>query len=293
MTEATAPGATGDTRTVAAAQPAIGGFHIAEWAAEFVGTAVLVFAVLLTLAVMFRPGSAVEGWMPSESARLLVLGLLIAIFIVGIAVSPLGRLSGAHLNPAVTLAFWITGHVHPHDLFGYWGAQVLGGLTGTLALRAVWGDAADGVHDGAISPAVAPGAAVLIEALMVGVLLAAMFLFLSETRLARWTPVAAGVVVALATWLGARLTGTGLNPARTLGPNLVSGDWSSWWVYLVGPLSGAVLVAVLWRVVPRIVLTAKLFHDPRYRSVLRTHLPARPAHAPARPSGSRTPEGTP
>jgi aquaporin Z len=273
----------------AAPQPAVGGFHVAEWGAEFVGTAILVFAALSTLTIMFRPGSAFEDWIPSKSARLLLLGAVFAIIIVAIATSPLGRLSGAHLNPAVTLAFWITGHVHPHDLFGYWAAQILGGFAGVVALRAVWGGTAAGVNYGAISPSVGPGAAVLIEALMVAVMLGAMFLFLSEIRLARWTPVAAGVVVALATWLGATRTGTGLNFARTLGPNLVSGDWLDWWVYLVGPLLGAVLVATLWRAGPRIILTAKLFHDSRYRSVLRTHLPARPAHAPARPADTTPP----
>lgn len=274
MTETTHP---------AAPQPAVGGLHVAEWAAEFAGTAILVFVALSALTVMFRPGSAWEDWVPSRSGRLLLLGILVAAVIVAIATSPLGRLSGAHLNPAVTLAFWITRHVHPHDLFGYWAAQLLGGLAGVLALRAVWSDTAAGVDYGFISPSVAAGPAVLIEALMVALMVAAMFFFLSEVRLTRWTPVVAGAVVALATWLGAERTGAGLNPARTLAPSVVTGDWLDWWVYVVGPLAGAALVAVLWWAVPRVVLTAKLFHDPKYRSVLRTHLPARPAHAPALP----------
>jgi aquaporin Z len=193
---------------------------------------------------------------------------------VAIATSPIGRLSGAHLNPVVTLAFWITGHVHPHDLFGYWTAQLAGGVLGTLALRAVWADTAAGVDYGAITPEVGAAAAVAIEALMVGVLIGAMFLFLSARAWVRWTPVAAGVVVTVDTWLGSELTNTGLNPARTLGPSIVSGQWQEWWVYFLGPAGGAALVAVLWLMVPRVILTAKLFHDPSYRSVLRTHLPA-------------------
>lgn len=273
---------TGTREHAAKPQPATGGLHVAEWAAEFAGTGILVFVALSALTVMFRPGSAFEDWVPSTSSRLLLIGVLLAGVIVAIATSPLGRLSGAHLNPAVTLAFWITRHVHPHDLFGYWGAQFLGGLAGVLALRALWGDAAAGVDYGVISPAVAPGPAVLIEGLMVGVMVVVMFLFLSEARLTRWTPVAAGAVVALATWLGAQRTGTGLNPARTIAPSLLTGDWPQWWVYVVGPLAGAAIVAAVWWAAPRAVLTAKLFHDPAYRSVLRTHLPARPAHAPAR-----------
>ena len=123
--------------------------------------------------------------------------------IVAIATSPIGRLSGAHLNPVVTLAFWITGHVHPHDLFGYWAAQLAGGvLAAARTAHRLGRDGAAGIHYGAIIPEVArsrgghrggDG----------GLLICAMFLFLSEHALVRWTPVAAGLVVAVDTWLGA------------------------------------------------------------------------------------------
>lgn len=100
----------------------------------------------------------------------------------------------------------------------------------------------------------------------------------------RWTQAGVAVVVTLATLLGGLQTGTGLKPARTLGPNVVAGDYRAWWVYFVGPLGGAVLVAALWRLLPLVVLTAKLFHDPRYPSVLRTHLPALAPRAQSRPA---------
>jgi aquaporin Z len=262
--------------TDAPPQPATGGLHLGEWAAELLGTGLLVFAALSSVTVIFHPGSVFLEWIPSKSARLLLLGLVFAVIIVSIATSPIGRLSGAHLNPVVSLAFWITGHVHPHDLLGYWAAQLTGGVLAVLALRMVWGTSAAGIHDGAIIPAVGTEAAVVIEAVMVGLLICTMFLFLSQHALVRWTPVAAGLVVAANTWLGAQLTSTGLNPARTLGPNIVSGRWQDWWVYILGPAVGAALVAVVWRTGPRVILTAKLFHDPSYRSVLRTHLPVRP-----------------
>jgi aquaporin Z len=266
-----------------APQAATGGLHFGEWAAELVGTALLVFGALSCVTVIFHPDSVFLEWIPSLSARLLLLGLLFAVLIIALATSPIGRLSGAHLNPVVTLAFWITGHVHPHDLFGYWAAQLAGGILGTVALRLLWGDTAGGIGYGAIAPQVGTAAAVAVEAAMVGLLVVAMFLFLSARSLVRWTPVAAGLAVALDTWLGAQLTNTGLNPARTLGPNIVSGQWQDWWVYVLGPVAGALLVAGLWRLVPRVILTAKLFHDPAYRSVLRTHLPVRSAVRTAQP----------
>lgn len=260
---------------MAAPQPATGGLHFGEWGAELVGTAVLVFGVLSSIVLAFHPDSVLQEWIPSTSVRLLLVGMVAAGLVVAIATSPLGRLSGAHLNPVVTLAFKITGHVHPHDLLGYCVSQLAGGLLGALALRVVWGDRAASIDYGAIAPEVGAATAVAVEAMMVGLLIVAMFLCLSRPVLVRWTPLAAGLVVALAIWWGGPITNTGLNPARTMGPSLVAGQWDSWWVYLVGPVVGATLVAVLWRAVPRVILTAKLFHDPAYRSVLRTHLPAR------------------
>ena len=76
-----------------APQPATGGLHLGEWAAELLGTAVLVFAALSAVTLMFHPRSAVQDWIPSESARLLILGIVFAVIIIAIATSPTGRLS--------------------------------------------------------------------------------------------------------------------------------------------------------------------------------------------------------
>lgn len=248
------------------------GFHWAEWLSEFIGTALLVFAAMSCVVLVFGPDSPFEDW--SLSMQLLILGLMFAVIIVAIALSPVGRLSGAHINPVVTLAFKITGHVHPNDLIGYWVAQFLGGIAGAFLLK-IWGDAAKSVSYGQIAPPTTWPKAIAIEALMVAAIVLVMFLFLSSTKTVKWTPVAAGLVVALDTWKGTPYTNTGLNPARTLGPEVVAGDFSYWWVYFIGTALGAAVVAVLWKLGPRIVLTAKLFHDSRYRSVLKTHLPAR------------------
>ena len=258
---------------VATPQPAVGGWHFAEWLSELIGTALLVFAAMSCVVLVFGTDSPFEDL--SMSLRLLLLGLMFTVIIVAIAVSPIGRLSGAHINPAVTLAFKITGHVHNHDLIGYWVAQFAGGIFGAFLVK-LWGDSAKSVEYGVIHPTSSTAGAIAIEALMVGAIVLTMFAFLSSAKTARWTPVAAGLVVALATWKGAPYTGTGLNPARTLGPEVVAADFGSWWVYFMGTALGAALVAAAWKLGPRVVLTAKLFHDPAYRSVLRSHLPVRP-----------------
>jgi aquaporin Z len=259
-----------------APQPARGGWHFAEWLSELAGTTILVFVGLSAVTLVSAQGSVVERLLLPESLRLLLLGVIFAVIIILIAISPIGRRSGAHINPAVTLAFRITGHVHPHDLGGYWAGQFAGGLLGAGLLRAAWGSAAASLDYGALQPSVGTLEAIGLEAVMTGALVLAMFAFLSSPRTARWTPVAAGAAVALTIWLGAPATGTGINPARTFGPNIVAGDYRSWWVYFVGPAVGAAVVAAVWGLVPWPVLTAKLYHDSRYPSVLRTHLPARP-----------------
>ena len=253
-------------------QEPVGGIHWAEWLSEFIGTALLVFAAMSCVVLVFKPDSPFENL--SLSLQLLILGLMFTAIIVAISISPVGRLSGAHINPVVTLAFKITGHVHHHDLAGYWVAQFAGAIFGAFLLK-IWGDAAISVDYGAIAPIVSWQKAIAIEALMVAAILFTVFLFLSWEKTTKWTPVAAGLVVALDTWKGTPYTNTGLNPARTLGPGVVAGDFTYWWVYFAGTALGAAVVAIAWKLGPRVVLTAKLFHDPTYRSVLKSHLPVR------------------
>ncbi|HET6965771.1 MAG TPA: aquaporin [Acidimicrobiales bacterium] len=251
--------------------------HLAEWGAELVGTMILVFGGLSAVVLDFHRGTPVARVIPSTSGRLLLTGALFAATGSLVVISPLGRRSGGHLNPAVTLAFWLTDHVHPHDLAGYCGAQLAGGLAGAALLRATWGAEAAQVHDGITLPGPHTGAgqAAVIEAVMTAALVWTIFACVSSPRTARWTPVAIWALVTVEVWRVAPFTGTSLNPARSLGPAVMSGDFHTFWVYVVGPLGGAAVAAGVWRLAPWRILTAKLFHDPRYPSTLRSALPVR------------------
>lgn len=213
----------------------------------------------------------------SHSLRLLLTGAVFASCGALVAVSPIGRRSGAHLNPAVTFAFWCRRHLHAHDLAGYVISQCAGAIAGAVAVKELWGRRATSVQDGATLPAphVAALEAAGIEALMTGLLVATIFAMVSSPRTARWTPLAVIVAVAVLVWQGAPYTGTSLNPARSLGPAVVSGIFDNFWVYLAGPLTGALLVVVAWVLLPLETKTAKIFHDERYRSVFRSAMPAR------------------
>lgn len=251
--------------------PPRGGRHWREWGSELLGTALLLLGGLSAVCLDFGAHSPVAQALPSTSTRLLVTGILFAGTGSLVALTPFGRLSGAHLNPVVTLAFWTQGKVHPHDLVGYVAAQLLGGLIGAWLVLLLWGQTARSVRVGATSPGpgVSPLQAILIEAAMTTALVLTILLMTSSVRTARWTPLVLWPVIAVLVWVGAPYTGTSLNPARSLGPALLAPLLGPLPIYFVGPLvGGAAAVGVFTLLRDRHTVTAKLFHDGRHPGTL-------------------------
>jgi aquaporin Z len=215
---------------------------------------------------------------PSHSLRLLITGTLFAGCGALVTISPIGRRSGAHLNPAVSLAFWCEAHLRTTDLVGYVAAQCTGALLGAAAVRLAWGHRAVSVRDGLTQPGHGLSAlgASGVEAAMTASLVFVIFLCVSSTRTARYTPIAVMVLIAVLVWQLAPFTGTSLNPARSLGPAVVTGIYHDYLTYLAGPLTGALVAVGVWALVPLRTLTAKLYHDVCYESVLASVLPVRP-----------------
>ena len=263
-------------------QPKVGGWHWVEWGCEYVGTAFQLFVGFGVVALFEAPQSPLRRDVPLGWLRLIIIGAAFGILAAIVAVSPLGRRSGAHLNPAVTVGFWATGHTHRDDVVGYVVAQTLGALTAAAGFAAAWGSWAAGVKDATTAPesGLAWWWATAIEAGLTFGLLTVVFTMVSTPQTARYTP--AVVVGALAglIWAGAPFTGASMNPARTFGPDVVHGAFPAWWVYLLGPIAGALLAAGAFKVFTpeRRTLTAKLFHDPRYPTTQRSALPAKPHH---------------
>ncbi len=264
-------------RDLPAAPPHV--WHWPEYGVEFVGTAWNVFVGLSAVIFNFAPGMPGARWIPDASLRLLVTGLVFAGSGSLYTISPWGRLSGSHINPSVTLGFSALGKVRWHDTVGYLAAQFAGGVLGASLLALVWGSHAAGVGGGVTLPGAGYTAAMAFwaEAAMTFSYLLAIFYFVSHQALMRWTPLMNWIVVAGLVWLGAGVSGTSLNPARSLGPALVTGHWNAQWIYAVAPPAGALLAAATWRLVGmRKLLTAKLYHVEFYRSIFR-HL-----HAPCK-----------
>ncbi len=236
----------------------------------------LLLGGLSAVCLDFGSDSPVAKLVPGHSARLLITGLLFAGSGSLVAVSPLGRRSGAHLNPCVTLAFWRRGHVHLHDLVGYTVAQTAGALTGAVLVDWLWGGQARSVDLGLTQPGhgLSGVTATGIEALMTAVMVLVILVMVSHVRTAPLTPLAVWIVVAVLVWQGAPWTGTSLNPPRSLAPALVVSDYRDLWAYFVGPVAGSLVAVQVFNLIPGLeTLTAKLFHDRRYASTMGSILP--------------------
>jgi aquaporin Z len=257
------------------------GSHLEEYASEFLGTAFLLFCVVGAVTLMFSPFSPLPHWLPSLSLRLALIGVLLGAASWLVALSPPGRLSGAHLDPAVSAGFWLLDKMHGRDLLGYLLGQMAGAVAGTLLGGLVFGKAARSVQMGSLHPGpqVSFWETVGGELAATVVLTLTIYTCVSLPKVMRWTPGIALVVLTLLIGVDGNFSGAGMNPARWFGPALAASTWRDAAAYAVVPIIAALLAAGLRRRLMRQPPphTAKLFHDPRYRSIFKNDgAPSRP-----------------
>ncbi len=243
--------------------------HWRLYAAELLGTALLVFAGLSVVIFDFGPGSPAAVALHSAFALRLLTGFLFGGTGALIATSPLGRISGAHLDPVLSWAFWLAGSLSALDAALYSLAQFVGAALGAALLPAAWGGVGAAVRYGATLPARAWGAgpAVAGEAAATFALVGGILWFVGHPRLRRFTPALLPPLVALLVAFEAPLSGTSMNPARSFGPALPGDALGALWIYFLGPAAGA-LGAALVAVRPGRVHVAKVAHhahDPHGR----------------------------
>jgi aquaporin NIP len=205
-------------------------------AAEFVGAFALVFAGCGAIMV------------DAETQALGHVGVAIAFGLVIMAmIYAVGHISGAHFNPAVSFAFALSRHFPWPRLLGYSTAQILGAICAAAMLRASLGDVA---HVGATLPSGSQGQAFLWELVLSFFLMFVIMAVATDTRaVGEAAAIAIGGTVALNAMFGGPLSGASMNPARSLGPALVSGELHALWVYLLAPLVGASLGALTYQFV--------------------------------------------
>jgi aquaporin NIP len=165
--------------------------------------------------------------------------------VIMVMIAALGHVSGAHFNPAVTLAFaWIR-HFSWRDVPLYIAGQLAGAVAGAWTLRALFGTAG---RIGATLPAGSSLQAFGVEVLLTAVLMFVITAVATDTRaVGQLAALAIGGTVALDALWGGPVTGASMNPARSFGPALASGLWQAHWVYWLGPVIGATLGAALYQ----------------------------------------------
>jgi len=202
--------------------------------AEAVGTFALVFAGCGAIMVDSDTGAL------GHVGVAISFGLVIMVMIYAV-----GHISGAHFNPAVTLGFVLTRHFPLPRVGLYWAAQMAGALVAALLLRASLGNVA-GV--GVTLPSGSDGQAFLWEAVLSFFLMFVIMAVATDTRaVGEAAAIAIGGTVGLDAMFGGPVTGASMNPARSLGPAIASGELSSIWVYLAAPLLGAAAAAFVYQ----------------------------------------------
>jgi MIP family channel proteins len=202
--------------------------------AEFVGTFALVFAGCG--AIMVDAKTQALG----HVGVALTFGLVIMAMVYAV-----GHISGAHLNPAVSLAFVLSRHFPWTRLCGYWTAQLLGALVAASILRGSLGNIAD---VGATLPSGAESQSFLWELILTFFLMFVVMAVATDTRaVGEAAAIVIGATVGLNAMFGGPISGASMNPARSIGPAFVSGELHALWLYVVAPLIGAGLGALTYQ----------------------------------------------
>jgi MIP family channel proteins len=204
--------------------------------AELIGTFALVFAGAGAVMVDAKTGAL------GQVGVAITFGLVIMAMIYAV-----GHISGAHFNGAVTLAFALSRHFPLSRAAGYWAAQFLGALTAAAILRGSLGNVA---HVGATLPSGSQGQSFLWELVMTFFLMFVIMAVATDTRaVGEAAAIAIGGTIGLDAMFGGPISGASMNPMRSAGPALVSGDLHALWLYIVAPIIGASLGALAYQFV--------------------------------------------
>jgi MIP family channel proteins len=220
---------------------------LSAYLAELIGTFLLVFFIASVVILFVATGD--QAQFGSDFA---VVGLVHAFLLFGLIVM-FGVVSGGHFNPAVTLAAAAIKRIAPVDAAIYMLAQLSGGVLGALLAKGLLTDEGRATHYGAAEVTSLLGGnfqGSIVEAVgtfcLVLVILAAVF---SKKSLKEWAPLAIGTTLGFIVMVGGPLTYGSFNPARWFGPALVANHWGGVWPYLLGPIVGSLLAAVVFRFV--------------------------------------------
>jgi aquaporin NIP len=204
--------------------------------AEAIGTFALVFAGCGAIMV------------DAKTSQLGHIGVAISFgLVIMFGIYAVGHISGAHFNAAVTFAFALTRHVPWPRAVAYWGAQFVGALSAAALLRASLGNIA---HVGATYPSGSNGQSFLWEVVMSAFLMFVILAVATDTRaVGEAAAIAIGGTIGLDAMFGGPISGASMNPMRSLGPGIVSGDLHAIWIYLLAPIVGTAIGGLAYQFV--------------------------------------------
>jgi aquaporin Z len=215
--------------------------HWPEYLMEAGEAALYLFSACAVATLLWHPASPVQPYLPSDAVRRILMGVAMGATIIAIVLSPWGKQSGAHFNPALTLTFYRLGKVALCDAVFYCAAQLSGAVAGVaLASLALQGAPAHkAVHYAATMPGVYGDTIAFAAELIMSFLLMTAILFASnQAVLAPYTHYFAAILAAIYIAFESPLSGMSTNPARTFGPALFASYWHALWIYFIGPPLG-------------------------------------------------------
>jgi aquaporin Z len=226
--------------------------------------------------LLHHPESSVVGFIPGEFTRRMLTGIAMGSTAIALVFSPIGKRSGAHFNPAVTLTFWRLGKVKNWDAVFYIIAQFIGAIGGVFAVTLFAREALS--HPTVNYAATLPGmqgviVAFVAEFVIAFVLMSVVLRVSNTPHLARYTGLFAGALVAVYITLESPLSGMSMNPARSFGSAFVGHLWMALWIYFTAPVLAMQLAAVLYIRGKRTVYCAKYHHYNRHRCIFNCRFP--------------------
>ncbi len=246
--------------------------HWPEYLMEAAGLGLFMVSACLFATLLEHPASPARQALPAPLLRRVLMGVAMGLTAIGIIYSPWGKQSGAHINPSVTLTFLRLGKVRPWDGLFYVIAQFTGGVAGVVLSAAIlWPWIADpSVNYVATIPGAGGTVLAFVAELLISFGLMATVLIASNTnRLARFTGMFAGLLVATYITLEAPHSGMSMNPARTFGSTVGAQTWAFLWIYFTAPPLGMLLAGEAYRRMKgaHSILCAKLHHHSDKRCI--------------------------
>jgi aquaporin Z len=213
------------------------------------------------------PGSSIRQALPNDFSRLVLMGFAMGATATLINYSPMGKLSGAHMNPAVTFTFFRLQKIKLRDAIFYTVFQCVGGVLAVVLMKNVLGDAfADSHVNYVVTSPGAPGplAAFVLEVLIAFAMMTMVLTTTNRPGLSKYTGAIAGVFVMTYVIISGPVSGFSMNPARTIASAIPAMQFHAFWIYMTAPFIGMFAAASFYKRVGGAVNCAKMHHSSSY-----------------------------